>query len=270
MLRKYRFAGPNNFYSDQPSFLEKFFKENTSKDQENRKAFAAICPHAGYIFSAKTALMTLNKIQIPNKIVIIGPNHTGLGPPLSIMTNGDWEIPGHVISVDTNLADDILHQSTYLKDDSDAHKYEHSIEVILPLIYYFNPQFTFVPIIMRNYSSLYIDDLKNAIYKASLQNDNSFLLIASSDMSHFISRKEAKIKDEIAFEKIRNLDYTGLMEVVEKNHISMCGSGPVAVGLAYSKMKGAKKAKLINYTDSGYVTGDTQEIVSYAGFVVNE
>jgi len=268
MLRKAKFSGPSSFYSDNPSLLHDFFEANTTKNSQKKSAFSVICPHAGYVFSAKTVLKTLELVQIPDTVIILGPNHTGYGPPLSIMTNGEWEIPGAILPINQIVAEKLMQSSKLLMQDTSAHLFEHSIEVILPILHFFNPGISFVPVVMGNYENSYWEDLANALFQTSLEEKNNFLVVASTDMSHFVSRREANQKDELAFQKIKTLDAIGLMETVRANKISMCGSGPVASSISYSKRKGAKQARLIDYTDSGYTTGDALQVVSYAGFIV--
>lgn len=262
------FSGPASFYPNQPELLREFFELNTTKDCVVSPAISAICPHAGYVFSAKTALKTLDQIKIPKTVIVIGPNHTGAGHPLSIMKEGEWEIPGSTISIDQKIAEKLIQNSRFLVNDSKAHEYEHSIEVLIPILHFLNNQVSIVPIIMGNYSTNYWEDLQESLYQTSLSESNNFLVIASTDMSHFVSRNEAIQKDELAFQKIRILDASGLMETVKKEKISMCGSGPVASTISYSKRKGATQASMIDYTDSGATTGDIKQVVSYVGFIV--
>lgn len=263
MIRKAIVAG--SFYPGTRKELINFIKSNITIKSEKYNAISIMVPHAGYIFSGKTAMYVYNSINIPDQVIIIGPNHTGLGPPLSIMTEGIWETPMGNAQIDSELAKKILTNSRYLKADSFAHLNEHSIEVQLPMLIYFKSDFKFVPIVMGNYSIQFINDLSNAIIKAA---ESNVLVVASSDMSHYVSRREAKELDFLAFEKIKNLDSLGLMEVVYEYDISMCGSGPMAVAINYSKERGAKEAILLDYTDSGEVTNDTSSVVSYAGFVI--
>jgi AmmeMemoRadiSam system protein B len=262
------FAGPSSFYPNQPELLREYFETNTCINCNKESVVSAICPHAGYIFSAKTALKTLEHVKIPQTVVIIGPNHTGKGQSLSVMKNGAWEIPGYIIPVNQILAEKLIQHSRYLVDDYLAHQFEHSIEVLVPILHFFNSKISIVPIVMGNYSTNYWEDLQDALYQASLSEDENFLVIASTDMSHFVSRQEAIEKDELVFQKIRTLDASGLMETVKKEKVSICGSGPVAVAISYSKRKGAKQATLIDYTDSGVASGDLEQVVSYAGFIV--
>ncbi|HOJ16128.1 MAG: AmmeMemoRadiSam system protein B [Caldisericia bacterium] len=263
MIRKAVVAG--SFYPKTREEIINFIERNITIKTERYNALSIMVPHAGYIFSGKTALSVYNSINIPDEVIIIGPNHTGLGAPLSIIAEGVWETPMGKVQIDSELAENIISNSKFLKADALAHLNEHSIEVQLPMLQYFKRDFKFVPIVMGNYSIQFINDLSNAIIKAS---EDRVLVIASSDMSHYVSRREAKELDFLAFEKIKNLDSLGLMNVVYEYDISMCGSGPMAVAINYSKERGAKEAILLDYTDSGEVTNDTSSVVSYAGFVI--
>lgn len=268
MNRKFRFAGPFNFYPNDNKEIEAFIRKNEKTKILKCKAISVICPHAGYIFSAKTAISVLEKINIPDRIILIGPNHTGEGSRVATMLEGDWEIPGGIISIDIDLASMLIKESKYLINDSIAHNHEHSLEVLLPLLHYFNPSISIVPITLGDYSLPVIQDLTSVFLKAAQLFSSNFLVVASSDMSHYVSRETANRKDELAFIAIRNLDGKDLLKTVQENNISMCGSGPVAVVIDYAKQMGAKKATLVDYTDSGYVTGDTFSVVSYAGFII--
>lgn len=263
MIRRAKFAG--SFYPASDFEIEEFIESNLVKIEEKYNAISVMVPHAGYIFSGKTAIKVYSSIVIPDSIVIIGPNHTGIGAQLSIMTEGLWETPLGNAYIDSELANNILSNSKYLQADDSAHMNEHSIEVQIPLLLYFNNNFKFVPIIMSNYSLAAINDIAFALSKVCSKNT---LVIASSDMSHYVPRNVAKELDFIAFEKILNLDAEGLMKVVYDYNISMCGSGPMSISIKYSIQKGAKYAKLIDYTDSGVITNDTFSVVSYAGFVI--
>jgi MEMO1 family protein len=109
-------------------------------------AFACILPHAGYIYSGRVAVQTVSRINIKDKVILLGPNHTGRGQPFSIMTCGAWQTPLGSIKIDSELAAGILGASEYLKHDILAHRQEHSLEVELPILQYFKESFEIVPI----------------------------------------------------------------------------------------------------------------------------
>ena len=190
MIRRAKFAG--SFYPATAYEIIEFIESNFSKNAQKHNAISIMVPHAGYIFSGKTAISVYSSINIPEKVVIIGPNHTGVGSPLSIMTEGFWKTPLGDVSIDEELARNILSNSKYLKADENAHINEHSIEVQIPLLLYFNRNFKLVPIVMGNYSLAAVMDLASAVSKA---NSKETLVIASSDMSHYVPRRVAKELD---------------------------------------------------------------------------
>lgn len=144
---------------------------------------AIIVPHAGYVYSGKTAGALYSKIQIPQTVVIIGSNHTGAGKPIAVYPEGNWETPLGTVVVDSATAKKICELSEYASADTTAHSCEHSIEVQVPFLQLLNPNVEIVPIAMGNYSIEAIEDLANAINKATDGKD--VLFVASSDFSHY-------------------------------------------------------------------------------------
>ncbi|MGM0441265.1 MAG: AmmeMemoRadiSam system protein B [Elusimicrobiota bacterium] len=235
--------------------------------QGEKKVQGVIVPHAGYIFSGKVAGLTYSGIRVPDRVVIIGPNHTGQGKPASIMKKGSWRLPPGKVDIAENLASDIASKSSFLASDSKAHLSEHSIEVQLPFLLYKNPNIEFVPICLgiSNSNIDCIEDIGKAIAGAVESTGGDVLIVASSDMSHFVTKEEAQKCDNLAIDKIKELDYTGLLDVVRDNRISMCGAAPVAVTIKASIELGADECEFIHYNTSARVTGDDNRVVGYAG-----
>jgi len=231
----------------------------------DRKLVGLVCPHAGYIYSGPMAARSYFELASdgkPDKIVIIGPNHTGQGSGVSMMSEGTWETPLGQIRVDKEAAERISKISDIIDLDDQAHLYEHSVEVQLPFLQYvLKAEFEFVPICMM------MQDLKTSLEvgKAIGQalKDDDVLIVASSDMTHYESAEAAKRKDRLAIDAILALDDTKLQETVQSHRISMCGHGPVASMIAASKILNAKTAQLLGYSTSGDITGDNSEVVGY-------
>ncbi len=231
----------------------------------DRKLVGLVCPHAGYIYSGPMAARSYFELASdgkPDKIVIIGPNHTGQGSGVSMMSEGAWETPLGQIRVDKEAAERISKISDIIDLDDQAHLYEHSVEVQLPFLQYvLKAEFEFVPICMM------MQDLKTSLEvgKAIGQalKDDDVLIVASSDMTHYESAEAAKRKDHLAIDAILALDDTKLQETVQSHRISMCGHGPVASMIAASKILNAKTAQLLGYSTSGDITGDNSEVVGY-------
>jgi AmmeMemoRadiSam system protein B len=208
------------------------------------------------------------QIAHPDTWVILGPNHTGLGANASIMTSGAWETPLGAISIDTELAQAILANSATLREDSLAHAREHSIEVQLPFLQSDAPASRFVPIALFAHEYTLCRDVGLAAATAIRATNRRAVLVASTDMSHYVSRSVAATQDRKAIDAILALDPEELHRVVRREGISMCGFHAVTAVLVAAKTLGASKAELVAYTDSGAVTGDATEVVAYAGMIV--
>jgi len=268
------YAGTANSLKKQieSCFLGKYGPGSLPKlnKQGKRIIKALVCPHAGYMYSGQVAAHSYFELAndgIPESIVIIGPNHTGLGSGVSIMDEGKWLTPLGELEIDSKLAKEICKVSNIIDVDEKAHEYEHSIEVQLPFLQYiYGNKIKFVPICMM------MQDLKTSIEIGEalgivLSNKNS-IIIASSDMTHYEPQKIAEKKDKLAINAILELNEKKLHEVIENEMISMCGYGPVTVAIKASKSLGASKAKLLCYKTSGDITGEYGAVVGYASISI--
>ena len=237
-------------------------------ENEKRKAIGIISPHAGYIYSGAAAGELISAVTIPEKIIILGPNHTGIGPAASIMIEGRWSLPNGDVNIDSGLAGKIMSNAEILTPDRSAHQREHSIEVQIPFLLHQRQDIDIVPITLMGLSIDSCRDLGHSIALSIKSSDEDVLIVASSDMTHYESAESAERKDSMAIEKVLSLDPEGLLEVVRGNRISMCGVIPSAVMLFAAKELGARKASLVRYTNSGEVSGDYERVVGYAGMMV--
>ena len=288
MIRQPAVAG--HFYQGSPEALKKQVASFINPDAERRKALGILSPHAGLIYSGAVAGAVYSGIELPDTVVLIGPNHTGLGAPVSIMCKGTWETPLGTVDIDETLARAILSKSPRIHEDSLAHLREHSLEVQLPFIQYFKKSFKIVPVQMLDTRLDTCVDVGRAVGeaikdkmrtegrgkreedKSAIRNLQSaipqVLIVASSDMSHYERAAAAKEKDYKAIRHILALDPEGLYSTVKNFGITMCGYGPAVAMLTACKALGASKAELIKYANSGDVSGDYEQVVGYAGIVV--
>jgi AmmeMemoRadiSam system protein B len=232
------------------------------------EAFGVMVPHAGYVYSGRVAGEVFGSVIMPDLFVILGPNHTGLGPVASIMTGGVWRLPMGDALVDEQLADSILSKSRSLHADETAHSFEHSIEVQLPFLQYLKGDVSFVPIALMTHSPEHCRDIGRAVAAAIREEKRNVLVVASSDMTHYESQSAARQKDQLALKRVLAIDPDGLLETVMANDISMCGVAPTAVMLNACRELGATGARLVKYATSGDVNGDYSQVVGYAGVVV--
>lgn len=248
-------------------FLHRFGPGKLPKLKKNdrRRLISLISPHAGYIFSGPIAANGYYYAACdgkPTSIIILGPNHTGYGSGISIVTDQIWRLPFGDIEVDSKLAKEIQGSSSYTDIDDQAHRFEHSVEVQLPFLQYIYGSFKFVPICMMMQDLTVCRDLGNAIAKVTY--DKNVLIIASTDLTHYEPQEKATKKDQLVIDAILNLDEKALQTVVELNSISMCGYGPATVAMIAAKKLGATKAKLLSYKTSGDIINNGRSVVGYA------
>ncbi len=266
MKRKPVVAG--RFYEEDPDRLRQQVEEYTIPSAKRSRAIGAMVPHAGLMYSGPVAGMVYSELEAPGAFVLIGPNHTGHGARLAIMEKGSWEIPTGSVEIDTALADEIMRHGCDLELDTEAHMMEHSLEVQLPFIAHHFPEAKIVPISIMSASLEGACALGRGIAEVVKGYGKAVTLIASSDMSHFISDKAARDKDRMAIDKVLALDPEGLYDTVRSQDITMCGMLPTVVMLQASIALGAKEARLVHYTTSAEVSGDYNSVVGYAGVVV--
>lgn len=256
------------FYKADPEQLHQQITDIVTDTKEKKKAICAVAPHAGYAYSGHTAAAVFSRIIIPDTCLVLCPRHRPMGEDIAIMTSGAWEMPFGNIEINEELAQKLLDASDLIKEDTTAHEKEHSIEVQLPFLHYFNPDVKFVPLSISNDSYTTLTQLGEVIALALKAFDGEVLIVASTDMSHYVSQDEAKRLDSLAIAEIEKLKPKGLYQVVRMNTISMCGVLPVTVALTAANELGAQKAELIEYRTSGEVTGDYNQVVGYAGLII--
>jgi AmmeMemoRadiSam system protein B len=263
-------AVSGQFYPSSQEELKNQVESLIDKKQEKKDIIACMFPHAGYMYSGRVAGQTVSRISIKERIILLGPNHTGYGMPYSIMTDGVWQTPLGNIRIDANLAKRLLGNSKYLASDITAHLYEHSLEVELPFLQYFKSDFEIVPIVFLSDEIDTLKEIGKEIADTIKENNikDSTIILASSDMTHYEPDEVARKKDSQAIQAILELDEDGLVERIERFSISMCGYAPVVVMLSAAKVCGAKNAQLIKYETSGDITGDKSSVVGYAGIIV--
>lgn len=265
MIRRPAVAG--KFYPSSPDELRKQVEGYMTSEAEKREVIGIISPHAGYIYSGPVAGAVYSSIVPTGSFVIMGPNHTGIGSPISIYTDNEWEMPNRMAEMDRELASLIMERSGLIQDDYSAHIYEHSLEVQIPFIQSLTKDFKIVPIVVMTHDLDALRDLGEAIGDAIKAYSRS-IVIASTDMTHYESDESVRRKDSIAIKKILDLDPPGLYKAVREEEISMCGFAPTVALLFAANRLGAKKAELIRYATSAEVSGDYNHVVGYAGILI--
>jgi len=267
MIRKPAVAG--RFYPSNSNDLLSELKNFVHPIDNPAKAIGIIAPHAGYMYSGHVAGAVYSEVKMPRRNIVLCPNHTGRGVPLSIMRSGEWETPLGNMRIDEELCSALMDADPDLEHDTLAHQFEHSLEVQLPFMRHVaGADVTFVPITIGTGSWTQLSNLGRAIAAVIEKAAPDALIIASSDMNHYESDAITRIKDRKAIDEVLELDALGLYDVVEREDISMCGYGPATAMLTAARVLGASKADLVKYATSADVSGDFDRVVGYAGMMI--
>lgn len=262
-------AVADRFYPGNPAQLSRQIQSllPSASSRRTRKVLSAISPHAGYIYSGRVAAETFSAIEIPRTVFILGLNHHGHGAPVAISL-ADWQLPSGSVPVNRHMAQMLVEANGPIVHDELAHRYEHSIEVQVPFLQTLQPELSIIPIVFSHISYPLCEEIAAVIAGVINTVSEEVLIVASSDMTHYESRQAATQKDTQVLHEIERLAPRAVYDLVHSKKISMCGIIPVTVAMIAAKSLGATMAEVIRYTDSGEVSGDTQQVVGYAGVVI--
>ncbi len=268
-IRKPAVAGM--FYPSDPSELKKqidaLMKRNIPPKKFNN-IFGIIVPHAGYIYSGATAAFAYNTIADKRykTVIVISPSHREYFQGISIYAGDYYETPFGKIPINKLMRDKIACSDKNIRLGNVGHGPEHALEVQLPFLQVALLDFTLVPIVIGDQNRKYVFNLAEALAGAV---DKDTLIVASTDLSHFYSRAKAQILDKIIIDKISEFNYDALQEKLEERNCEACGGGCIVALLKTAELKGVKNSTILNYSDSGYVTKDTSEVVGYLSAVIH-
>jgi AmmeMemoRadiSam system protein B len=266
MVRQPAVAG--KFYTNDPDQLRKDLDSMVPHSEESR-AIGIIAPHAGYIYSGKVAGRIYGAVRVPETVLVLGPNHTGVGAPAALSPAGEWLTPLGPVPVNSRLSKLILKHAPLVREDVTAHRFEHSLEVQLPFLQYRNPAVSIAALCLSLPEFDSLSALGEGLARAIVEYQDEVLIVASSDMTHFESARSAKAKDDLALAEVADLNPEALLKVCRERDISMCGVIPSTVMLVAAKALGATTSRLISYATSGEVNGDLQRVVAYAAVTVS-
>lgn len=231
-------------------------------------AIGIIAPHAGYIYSGAIAGSVYASIEIPLTVLILGPNHHGVGAAAALYPEGNWLTPLGSVQINSRLNSLLDQNVACIQIDTAAHESEHSLEVQVPFIQYLRPDATISALCLGHGDYTAVRQIGEGIAEAIREYGEDVLIVASSDMTHYESAESARRKDTMALDKVLNFDPQGLLQLCRNEHITMCGAVPAAVMLVAAKALGATHAELVAYGTSGDITGDSRQVVGYAGLTV--
>jgi AmmeMemoRadiSam system protein B len=267
MIREPAVAG--TFYPSDPKTLERDVRSYLKKADRQIEAKAVVSPHAGYMYSGAVAGAVYGAVQARGRYIILGPNHTGRGVPMALHPAGQWRTPLGLARIDAERNARLLEECDLLREDHTAHQREHSLEVQVPFLQVLAGDLQLAAICVGTVDLAGLEELGHALARVIQSSKEPVLVVASSDMNHFESAEVNKRKDDMAIQHVVAVDPEGLHRVVCEEDISMCGFAPAVAALVCCRDMGATKGQLVRYSHSGDVTGDCDEVVSYAGMLIS-
>jgi len=270
MIRKPVVAG--QFYPDNEEELRDMihhciqhkYGPGSNPTISNEKIFGIICPHAGYVYSGPTACHSYKSIssQNPELVIIIGPNHFGIGMDAATMIDAQWQTPLGMVHVDSESAKRVAEISKFIEIDEYTHSQDHSLEVQIPMLQeILSNDFKILPIILRAQDMETAIDVGNAV--SEIAKKKNAIIVASSDFTHYEENSFAHQQDKALLEPILEMDIERFYRVLNERRVTACGYGAMASAMIACRNLGATKGELLSYATSGDVSGNTESVVGY-------
>lgn len=271
MIRKPVVAG--QFYPDKKEDLKDMIKycmehkygPGNKSLTSNEKIFGIIVPHAGYVYSGPTACHSYKSIafQNPELVIIIGPNHFGIGRDAATMIDAQWQTPLGRVEVDSESAKQIAEISKFIEIDEYSHSQDHSLEVQIPMLQeILSNNFQILPIILRAQDMETAIDVGNTV--SEIAKKKNTIIVASSDFTHYEENSFAHHQDKALIEPILEMNIEKFYQVLNERRVTACGYGAMASTMIACKNLGATKGELLSYATSGDVSGDIESVVGYS------
>jgi MEMO1 family protein len=251
-----------------------------SPRQEPLAVQAVVSPHAGLGYSGAVAGAVYGRIYCPAVFLILGPNHRGVGEPVALMAEGEWQTPLGAVAIDREVAITLRSACPLIREDPVAHAREHSLEVQLPFLQMLGASFQIVPLVLGLVPYEVCQELAHAVAQTVQRTNRAVVIVASTDMTHcghhyrhlpptgMTAHAFAYQEDRYAIDRMLAVDGKGLYEVVRQRRITMCGVVPTTVALLACQELGASAATLLRYMTSGDISGDLDTVVGYAGLYI--
>lgn len=233
--------------------------------QTSARVVSVVVPHAGYVYSGPVAAhsyLHVSSLRDPELIIIVAPNHYGVGSGVSAYESGSWETPLGSMKVDEASAKELAGDTGIVDFDPVAHRLEHSLEVQLPFLeMIYGDKVPILPICISFQDQDTTTTLASGV--AKIARKRKTVLVASSDLTHYEPAEQARKKDTALIGEILKMDADGFYSTLERLEITACGFGAISTVMQASKQLGLERAELLKYANSGDTTGDMDQVVGY-------
>jgi AmmeMemoRadiSam system protein B len=238
------------------------------------KFAAVVSPHAGYMYSGPVAAhsyLHLSSLSDPDLIVVVGPNHYGIGSGVSTFKDGEWETPLGRMRIDSIASEQLVELAEGAAFDPEAQRLEHSLEVQLPFLQkIYGNTVPFLPVCLLFQDIETVSSVSKALVE--IIRGRRAVLIASSDLTHYEPAEAAREKDSALLKQVVKMDVEGFYSTLERLQVTACGFGAIATVMEAARQLGLARGELLKYASSGDTSGENLQVVGYGAlrFVKNE
>ncbi|MFH1593803.1 MAG: AmmeMemoRadiSam system protein B [Candidatus Omnitrophota bacterium] len=246
------------------------YLDNASAKSLTGKIIALISPHAGFVYSGPVVAYGYKSIegQHIDTVVVVGFSHRRNYDGFAVLDAEGFRTPFGTVNIDTTLTKALINSGPKFYDYPVAFSGENSIEMQVPFLQLALKDFKIVLIAMGDQSYENCEILGNVLYDLLKERDD-YLLVASTDMSHYLKYEDANKLDAATVSLIEKFQAESLYAENIKNGGSlMCGSGAVIATMIASKKLGADKIEILKYANSGDTTGDKSKVVGYVSAAI--
>ncbi len=267
-------AVSGTFYPGNPDVLRKdiegyFSKARVDRIPDSATVKGIISPHAGYMYSGQTAAYGYKALAGSryDTVIIVAPSHRSFFAGAALDNRRLYRTPLGDIPIDQELTEELLGESGVMHANPKVHEGEHSLEVQLPFLQFVLKSFTIVPVIMGTQDPQSSEDLSNALSDCLGKKGKRFLVVGSTDLSHYYPYDYAVQLDSVVVRHLEGFDIEGMLKDLTTEQYEACGAGPMITVMMVSRQLGADRGKVLNYANSGDVSGDRSSVVGYVSAV---
>ena len=260
------------FYEAEPALLRTTVRgllDRTRRAPARAGTWAALLlPHAGHVYSGGIAAAGVAAVSWPAKAILLGPNHRGEGAGAALSPASAWRTPLGDVPVDEELGSELLAACPGLEADAAAHRQEHSLEVLLPFLQEAAPGLSIACVSLGEPDPRLCAAVGDGVAKVVAAREargERVAIVVSSDLNHYLPRRENRSKDDHALLALRGGDPKAFFDtILRRERISMCGVLPATALLRALALLGAGPAEVVAQGDSGDAFGDVSKVVGYA------
>lgn len=241
-----------------------------------RPAHAILTPHASLGYSGATAAKVYARVEIPDRIILLAPDHWAQGEPAAIWTDGPWLVPGHAIAIDDALVDELRTALPDLQPDRVAFE-NHEEEMQLPFLQLLHPEVRIAPIAVTDNEHRHfeafdperIDAWGTAIadiITAHADAGEHVMLLATTDLVHHVPLAQADEEDAFVLDRVAAGDIQGLHDYVVDERVSVCGEIPTAIMMSVVGKLGGN-IEILARDNSLHANPDETDVIGYPAAV---